>query len=207
MKESREEIVRDILRRCGALREGSHFLLASGLHSTKYVEKVFATGDPDVRKEFAGMIADEIGDLGIQVVVGSPMGAISLATTLSDIMGVPLAFLEKQKDKLALRGANVKFVEGKRVWLVEDIITSGGTTDEATDVIVAAGGEFVGVSCIFDRSTCTIKPFKPKFGAFVALATAQLGEFPTYVPDECPQCKAGVPFDKMSGHGATKTTA
>ena len=198
----REAEVWEILRSCGAFKTG-HFVLTSGFHSDQYIEKVLATNDPRARRALAGMIVDWIlsssdKGMGIQVVVGTPMGAISLATEVSSMMGLPMAFLEKDGKTLVLRGVNRQAVEGGRVLLVEDIITKGTNTAEALKVLREAGAVVVAVSCIVNR-----EGYRPDVSLFLALATTPPGgEIKSFPPDSCPLCAQGVPISTDSGHGA-----
>ena len=209
-----DEKVWEILQKCGTLRIG-HFVFTAGNHSNTYVDKVEATDDPDARWELAEIIQEAIKDeipdfilINEGTIVGTPMGAISLATTLSDQTGCQLAFLEKKGDELVLRGANLKRVKYHDVFLVEDIVTSGKTTTESIRVLQEAGGNVVGMSCIANRQDWTPPE---SLELFIQLAVKPPNiDLVSWPADECPFCKdlidtdgkEGVPINIDCGHGA-----
>ena len=220
-----DDKVWQILKECGTLRIG-HFVFTAGDHSNSYVDKVEATDDSIARKKLAFLLENAIikhlpGFIKEGTIVGTPMGAISLATTLSDITDCQLAFLEKKarlvKDEnevitgieyyLALRGANLKRVKGRKVFLIEDVITSGKTTTEALDVLRANGADIVGMSCIANRKGWTPPEWME---VFVQLAVKPPDiEIVSWPPEECPLCdelidtmgEAGTPINIDCGHG------
>lgn len=204
----------EALERCGAYKRG-HFILTSGKHSDTYVEKVLALADADARAAIADMTSDMLNDLGFEseAVVGSPMGALSLATELSNLYGVPYVFLEKElvmadgKPKLdekgkpvfdiVVRGANEELVKGCTVLLVEDIVTTAGTVSQEIAALQKAGANVGAVSVIVNRGK-----WVPPQGIILAALDDELPQ-PPLMFDEgaCKLCADGVRVNTDSGHG------
>ena len=202
------------LEECGAYKRG-HFVLTSGKHSDTYVEKVLALADSDARIGIAAMTLDMLNELkfAAEVVVGSPMGALSLAAELSGMSGVPYVFLEKElvmvdgKPKLdekgkpvfdiVVRGANEELVKARNVLLVEDIVTTAGTVAQEIIALQKAGAKVGAVSVIVNRGKWT-----PPEGIILAALDDELPQTPL-VFDEgaCQLCADGVCVNTDSGHG------
>ncbi len=208
-----DTIVWNILRECETLKIG-HFVFTAGGHSDTYVEKVEATDDPAARWALADMLQEAIREhlpnfiMNDGTIVGTPMGAISLATTLSDQTSCQLAFLEKKGDELVLRGANLKRVKDHDVFLVEDIVTSGKTTTKALDVLNEADGNVIGMSCIANRQGWTPPE---SLELFVQLAVKPPDiDLVSWPAEKCHLCKelretkgeSGTPINIDCGHGA-----
>jgi len=203
-----EACVWELLASSGSYKKG-HFVLNSGYHSDRFIEKVLATADPEVRYELANAIVDwTFGkkSLSAEVIVGSPMGAITLAAEVSSWCEAPVVWLEKKPvikrgqiaTKLRLRDANRKLVKDKEVLLVEDVITKGTNTEEALEVLEKAGAKVVAVACIVNR-----EDYEPPKGIeFLYLAhEPPEGAIISWLPDACPLCEKGVSINTDSGHG------
>jgi orotate phosphoribosyltransferase len=191
--------VLDMFRRVGALLEG-HFRLTSGLHSPGYLQCALVLQHP-VEAEACGVaIADRVRALAPQVVLSPALGGIVIGQEVGRALGVRAIFAERQDGTLSLR-RGFTFTPGERVLVVEDVVTTGGSTRETIEVARAAGAEVVGAASIIDRSGATV----PSGGApavggtqgldvpFHALASVS---FPTYQPNACPLCAAGQPVVK-----------
>jgi orotate phosphoribosyltransferase len=188
-----------MFRRVGALLEG-HFRLTSGLHSPGYLQCALVLQHP-VEAEACGVaIADRVRALAPQVVLSPALGGIVIGQEVGRALGVRAIFAERQDGTLSLR-RGFTFTPGERVLVVEDVVTTGGSTRETIEVARAAGAEVVGAASIIDRSGATV----PSGGApavggtqgldvpFHALASVS---FPTYQPNACPLCAAGQPVVK-----------
>ena len=196
-----EQRVWKLLTACGAFMTG-HFVLNSGAHSKHFVEKVLATNNPGVRMRFARAIAWHISCMETppEVLVGTPMGAISLAATISDLTGIPLAWLEKKDGALTIRGANKAAVVGKIVAIIEDIITKGTNTTRSQEVLISEGGadKVVLVTCIVNRESFEMDDGTPIFSLAVAPPSGRIESFPA---GECPLCDADKVITTDPGHG------
>ena len=173
----------------GALLEG-HFKLSSGRHSSRYLQCALYLADP-ARAEAAGrQLAARLENAGAQLVVAPALGGViighEVARALED---VPFYFTERSDGEMALRrGFEVQ--PGCRVLVVEDVVTTGGSTREVMEVVTRRGGVVVAAGAIVNRSGAE-NPFAPL--PFTALLTVDV---PNWAPDACPLCASGVPLTK-----------
>ena len=179
--------VLDRFRRAGALLEG-HFRLTSVLHSTGFLQCALVLQHPRDAEACGAEIAAQIKDLNPQVVLSPALGGIVIGQEVGRALGVRAIFAERQEGKLSLR-RGFSLAPGERVLVVEDVVTTGGSTRETIDVARAAGATVVGAASIIDRSGGQQNLDVP----YHALATVSL---PTYQPESCPLCAAGKPVVK-----------
>lgn len=182
-----EKDVLEIFHENHALLTG-HFKLSSGLHSQNYLQCALVLQYPNIAEKFAKTIAKRFSKDGIDLVIGPALGGVTLAYEVARALKVRGLFTERQDGAMVLRrGFAIK--PGEKALVVEDVITTGGSTKEVIDVVKNAGGIVVGVASIMDRSA---EP--PAFGApFFALAKIKIE---TYKEGECPLCKANIPITK-----------
>ncbi|MBS1262210.1 MAG: Orotate phosphoribosyltransferase [Calditrichaeota bacterium] len=183
MPMTRDELL-TLLRRRGALLEG-HFKLASGLHSDRYVEKFRLLEDPETTGVLVGELASRVRRYAPDVVVGPVTGGVILAYEMARRLGTLAFFTEKTRDggMELRRGFDVR---GKRVLLIEDVVTTGGSVMKAAEAVRAAGGEVVAYAILVDRSSGRFQPDAP----LEALLTLEIN---TYPPDELPEQLKRVP--------------
>ncbi len=173
----------------GALLEG-HFKLSSGRHSSRYLQCALYLADP-ARAEAAGrQLAARLENAGAQLVVAPALGGViighEVARALED---VPFYFTERSDGEMTLRrGFEVQ--PGCRVLVVEDVVTTGGSTREVMEVVTRRGGVVVAAGAIVNRSGAE-NPFAPL--PFTALLTVDV---PNWEPAACPLCASGVPLTK-----------
>ena len=179
---TRDELL-DLYRRSGALLEG-HFRLTSGLHSTGYMQCALVLQHPGHAEALGRAIADRVRELGATVVLSPALGGVVIGQEVGRALGVRAIFAERQDGKLSLR-RGFTLDPADRVLVVEDVMTTGGSTRETIEVAKAAGGQVVGTASIVDRSGGTIRFDVP----FIPLLEIAL---PTYDPDQCPLCAQGV---------------
>jgi len=180
----------DRLRALGALREG-HFLLASGRHSDRYVEKFDLLRRPDATQVVCAGIADRFSGEGIDVVVGPTTGGVILAFEVARQLGVAAAYAERRGEgengREFRRGA--RFDDGARVLLVDDILTTGGSIRETLAALATHPVTVVAVAVLVDRSGGRLD-----FGVpLTAVATLDIA---TWAAAACPLCAAGTPLTK-----------
>ncbi|MDT7807588.1 MAG: orotate phosphoribosyltransferase [Acidobacteriota bacterium] len=181
-----EEVV-ERFRRTGALLEG-HFVLTSGLHSTHYLQCALALQHPAEAEAFGRAIAENFSEQSIEAVVAPAIGGIIIGWEVARALGVRFIWTEREDTKMTLRrGFTVR--PGERVLVVEDVITTGGSTRETCDALRAAGALVVGAASIIDRSGGRADVGVPR----VALATLDV---PAVAPDTCALCARGVPAIK-----------
>lgn len=172
--------VEQILIESGALLEG-HFLLASGRHSNRYIEKFRVLEQPRLASRLCGEIARRFNERDIECVVGPVTGGIIMAFDIARHLGCRAVFAERSGDGLGFefrRGFLLR--EGERVLVVEDIVTTGGSAQKVVDLVRAHGGEVVGVGLLCDRSGG-----KADFGVPIVEALLKLN-IESYTPDEVP---------------------
>jgi orotate phosphoribosyltransferase len=179
--------VLDRFRRAGALLEG-HFRLTSGLHSPGYLQCALVLQHPREAEALGAAIADRVRGLGVQTVLSPALGGIVIGQEAGRALGVRAIFAERQDGRLTLR-RGFSLEAGERVLVVEDVVTTGGSTRETIDVAREAGAVVVGAAAIIDRSGGQQKIDVP----FHVLAEVAL---PTYDPDSCPLCREGTPVVK-----------
>ncbi len=175
----------ELLKQRGALLEG-HFKLASGLHSNRYVEKFRLLEDPETTSKIIAEMAEKVRAYEPDVIVGPVTGGIILSYEMARQLGTLAYFTEKTADggMELRRGFDVK---GKRVLLIEDIVTTGGSIIKAAEAVRAAGGEVVAFAILVDRSSGRFKPDAP----FEALITLEIESFQ---PDNLPDWLAKIPI-------------
>ena len=177
----------DRLRREGALLEG-HFRLTSGLHSSGYLQCALVLQHPREAEACGAALAERVRGLGAQVVLSPALGGIVIGQEVGRALGIRAIFAEHQDGRLTLR-RGFALEAGEQVLVVEDVVTTGGSTRETIGVARAAGAVVVGAGAVIDRSGGQLRldvPFHP-------LAEVSL---PTYEPESCPLCLAGQPVVK-----------
>lgn len=177
----------DILTEAGALLEG-HFLLSSGLHSNKYVQCARVLQFPDIAADLAAKLGDHLfaanPGLNADVVISPAIGGIIIGQEMARVLKCRAIFTEREENAMRLRrGFEIK--PGEKCLVVEDVITTGGSTREVMEVVKAHRGETAGVACIIDRS--------PLENFCVSLVKLKIE---TFKPAECPLCKVNVPLVK-----------
>lgn len=130
------------------------FLLASGVRSTYYFDKYQFQADPELLNEIAHELTEIDVDYwrDIDYVAGLEMGGISIATMISSIMDIPMLQVRKKaKEYGTAKGIEGPNCIGKRVSIIEDVVTSGGAVLQATSDLRAAGATVVGAHCVILR--------------------------------------------------------
>jgi len=185
--------VLDRFRRVGALLDG-HFRLTSGLHSSGYLQCALVLQHPAEAEACGAAIAESVRALSPEVVLSPALGGIVIGQEVGRALGVRAIFAERQDGKLMLR-RGFSIAPGEKVLVVEDVVTTGGSTQETIDVARAAGATVVGAAAIIDRSGGKQRIDVP----FHALATITV---PTYEPEQCPLCAEGKPIVKPGSRTA-----
>ena len=174
--------VLDVFRRVGALLEG-HFKLSSGLHSPGYLQSALVLQYPREAETLGAALAEAVRPLAPDVVMSPALGGIVIGQEVARALDVPAIFAERQDGAMTLR-RGFTLAPGARVLVVEDVVTTGGSTRETMDVAMRAGGVVVGAGSIIDRSG-------GNQGLAVPYSALAQVAFPTYQPDACPLCAAG----------------
>ena len=186
---TRDEIL-DLFRRSGALLEG-HFRLTSGLHSSGYLQCALVLSQPESAEALGRALADRVRHVRPTVVLSPAIGGIVIGQEVGRALGVRALFAERQDGQLTLRRGFI-LSERDRVLVVEDVLTTGGSTRETMEVARAAGAQVVGAASIVNRSGGPVK-----LGGFDVPFESLLDySLPTYEPDKCPLCAQGLPVVK-----------
>ena len=187
---TRDEVL-DLFRRSGALLEG-HFRLTSGLHSSGYLQCALVLSHPEWAATLGSALADRMRNVRATAVLSPALGGVIIGHEVARALGVRALFAERQDGVLTLR-RGFTLSERDRVLVVEDVMTTGGSTRETMDVARAAGAHVVGAASIVNRSGAPMK-----FETFVDVSVESLLEYslPTYEPHECPLCAQGLPVVK-----------
>src|SRR5580700_10532315 len=154
----------DVFRRSGALLDG-HFRLSSGLHSAGYLQCALVLQHPQHAEALGRAIADRTRELGASVVLSPALGGVVIGHEVGRGLGVRAIFAERVDRVLALRRGFV-IGERDRVLVVEDVLTTGGSTRETIEVAKAAGGQVVGAASLVDRSGGAVR-FDVPFSALL----------------------------------------
>ena len=183
------EDVLEEFRGAGALREG-HFILASGRHSSMFLQKNLVFQYPERTARLCKALAEKIeARFGKpDVIVAPAVGAIIPGYETARWMGVPALYVEREDGKFRLRRA-FRIEKGAKVVVVEDVITTGGSFREAVEPIQEAGGVVLCCACLVDRSGGKADVGFP----LVALATLDV---PSYAPDAIPPELAALPAEE-----------
>lgn len=134
----------------GALLEG-HFILSSGLHSPVYLQCAIALEATAIAAEFGAAIAEQFRGRQIEIVASPAIGGIVIGYEVARQLGVRFIWTERDEGRMTLRrGFQVR--EGERVLVVEDVITTGGSTRETIATLTGAGAHVIAAASIIDRS-------------------------------------------------------
>lgn len=186
-----QDKVLEVFADSGALLTG-HFLLTSGLHSPRYLQCALVMQHPKVAEQLCSALAEKasqdehIGE--IDLVIAPALGGVVVAHEVARALGVRAIFTERQDGSMVLR-RGFQINPGERAFVVEDVVTTGGSTREVMQVVEAYGGIVAGAGSLIDRSGGAVDLGVPRH----ALAVLQV---PTYKPEECPLCKEGTPAIK-----------
>ena len=175
-----------LFRERGALLEG-HFLLSSGLHSAQYLQCARVLMDPALATRLGTQLAQALMPVlegrTPDVVVGPALGGVLVSHEVARAFGCRGLFAEREKDAMTLR-RGFSLEKGEAVIVVEDVITTGGSTREVIKVVEAWGGRLLAVGSLVDRSAG-----RTELG--VPLVSLLRLEVPTYAASACPLCAGG----------------
>ncbi len=181
----------EIFEQTGAYLKG-HFRLTSGLHSPEYLQCARVLQHPNLAEHFGRRLANQFRELApgreIQVAVSPAMGGLIIGHETARALGVRHVFTEREDGKMTLR-RGFAIAPGEVAVVVEDVVTTGGSTREVVDLLRSLGAEVVAAGSIIDRSGGAAEVGAPR----TALATLTVTAWP---PDFCPLCAEGLPVVK-----------
>jgi orotate phosphoribosyltransferase len=185
----------------GAYLKG-HFRLTSGLHSNEYLQSALVLQHPNLAERLGRGLAEGIagsmpkGQVSKPEIVVSPaLGGLIIGHEVARAMGARFLFTERdQSGRMTLRRGFV-LRPGETAAVVEDVVTTGGSTREVIELLTAAGVKVLSVGSIIDRSGGRVDLGVPR----VALATL---DAVAWQPEECPLCKQGLTVEKPGSRAA-----
>jgi orotate phosphoribosyltransferase len=191
---TQDEVLNEF-RDAGALLEG-HFVLSSGLHSSRYLQCARVLMDAKRAGRLCAALAAQVKDLvkqPIDLVASPAMGGVVVGYEMGRQLGIPALFFERVDGKLVLR-RGFSIPKGARVLMVEDIVTTGLSSRECIAGIGEEGAVTVGAACLIDRSG-------GKADIGVPLAALTTLDIPTYSADALPPELAAIPAVKPGSRG------
>ena len=199
-----EREVINLFRSIGALLENDHFVYSSGRHGSAYINKREILIRPEKAFAIAGEIADRFRYSDIECVVAPEYGATKLgmltAVHLSQMTGREVFSVDAEKGgfgPFVIPMRNVKYVQMKRVLLVEDIMNTGRSTKEVVHIIKQVGGNLVAACAIANRGNVTAKQLDWRMHLDFLCSL----DMESWEEADCPLCKDGVPVNVDYGHG------
>jgi len=180
-----QEDVLKLFKESEALLEG-HFLLSSGLHSDRYLQCALVLQQPDRAEMLGAALAlrlQELSPARPDFVIAPALGGVVVSHEVARASGVRGLFAERKDGELTLRrGFDIR--PGEKCYVVEDVVTTGGSTKETMEVVRRAGGIVIAAGSLIDRTG-------GKADLGVPRAALAVLDIPTYPPEQCPLCKSG----------------
>jgi len=177
----------------GALLEG-HFLLSSGLHSTAYLQCAIALQSTADAMEFGAALAEHFIGEPIATVASPAIGGLVIGYEVARQLGARFIWTEREQGQMTLR-RGFSVANDERILVVEDVITTGGSTRDTIAALQAAGAHVVGAASIIDRSGGAADVGVPR----VSLATLNV---PVVTAEACDACGRGEPLVKPGSRKA-----
>ncbi|HWC96371.1 MAG TPA: orotate phosphoribosyltransferase [Candidatus Sulfopaludibacter sp.] len=190
--------VMELFRSTGAYLQG-HFKLTSGLHSAEYLQSALVLQHPSAAEKLGRQLADLVRALTpspISVVVSPALGGLIIGHEVARALGTRFLFTERDPEtrKMSLR-RGFSVAPGETAVVIEDVITTGGSTVDVVEVMQALGAQVVAAGSIIDRSGGHADVGVPR----AALVTMQVA---AHYPEQCPLCAAGIPVVKPGSRPA-----
>ena len=187
------EQVIDQFRATGALLEG-HFQLSSGLHSTVYLQCALVLQFPERAEAFGRALAEKFQGQGIQLVASPAIGGIVIGHEVARALGARFVWTEREAGQMTLR-RGFTITPGEKTLIVEDVITTGGSTRETIEAVQRAGADVIGAATIIDRSGGRVDVGVP-LSSLAALRVLSVES------SMCDACKLGEPVVKPGSRKA-----
>lgn len=201
-----EKEVLEILGKVKAVIKDSHVVYTSSKHGSAYVNKDAVYPYTATIARLCAEIALRFSSDNVEVVIAPAIGGVILtqwvthylegmASTCGKVLAV---YAEKAEgDTFVIKRGYDKLVAGKRVLVVEDFLTTGGSAKKVVEAVRAIGGEVVGLGVLCNRGDITAKDVGdvPKLEALLQVKLDAWDEA------DCPLCKAGVPVNTDVGKG------
>ena len=180
----------NILKKTDALLEG-HFILSSGLHSSKYIQCAKLLSYPDKAQSICKSLANKIKKnfKKIDLILAPAMGGVVIGYEIGRLLKIETIFCERVNGKFSLRrGFSIK--KNSKVLIIEDVITTGKSSLECVQLIKKSKASLVGFASIIDRSTKKTLKIKQKIISHLKI------DVPTYKPNQLPKELKVIPVTK-----------
>jgi orotate phosphoribosyltransferase len=186
------ESILELFRSTGAYLQG-HFRLTSGLHSSEYLQCALVLRHPAAAEKLGRLLAEQVRGIAnepIGMVVSPALGGLIIGHEVARALGTPFLFTERDAatKKMSLR-RGFTVAPGQTAVVIEDVITTGGSTQDVVEVLKEAGVRVLAAGSIIDRSGGHADVGVPR----AALATMQVA---AHYPEQCPLCALGIPVVK-----------
>lgn len=202
-----ENSVAAILERVGAIITGSHLVYTSGRHGSSYVNKDALYPHTRETSYVCSQIAAGFAGAGVDVVAGPTIGGVIMAQWiayhLEQLSGTAVLAVYAEEEgsgaarRRVFRRGYGDLLAGRRVLIVEDILTTGISARLVVDAVRASGGEALGVGALCNRGDVSAASL-----GVPELLTLIDVPLQSYSADECPLCRSGVPIETRVGKGA-----
>ncbi len=183
----------DFFEKTGAYLRG-HFRLTSGLHSGEYLQCAKVLSFPqyaeELGRQLAGAVKHSAGGSNIEVVIAPAIGGIVIGHEVARALKARSMFAERDaaSNEMTLR-RGFEILQGERTAVIEDVITTGGSTREVVELAGSLGGKVLTAGSIIDRSGGEAEVGVPRVALEVLHPI-------TYDPENCPLCRQGIPVVK-----------
>jgi orotate phosphoribosyltransferase len=184
----------DLFRAAGAYLKG-HFRLTSGLHSPEFLQSALVLQHPRYAEELGVQLAQKLREFQAELVVSPAMGGLIIGHEVARALGTPHIFTERDATGRMTLRRGFQVTAGTKFVVIEDVMTTGGSTREVLDLLRAAGAKPLAAGCIIDRSGGAADVGVPK----AALVTMSVQSFQ---PEDCPLCGEGLPVVKPGSRAA-----
>lgn len=203
---SEKEVLKTLIG-LGVIVPNDHFVLTSGLHSDTYINKDALYPQVDIINNFCHAIADHFCSnihYNIEMVVAPAIGGIVLAVLTASWLAqrtrrkVLMAYAEKMNGEFVFRRGYRKLVEGKKVLVLDDVLTTGGSIKKVIELVRRSGSMVSGAAVLCNRGGVSLHSLGIRNVDLFALSNVQLN---TWAEKDCPLCKAGIPINTELGKG------
>lgn len=176
-----------VFKKTGAILEG-HFKLSSGLHSKQYLQCALVLQHPEYAARLCSKLAEKFKKDKPNVVIAPAIGGIVVSHEVARALGAKGIFAERIDGKMTLR-RGFSLNKNDKVLAVEDVVTTGLSTNEVINAVKENDAKLIGVGCIIDRSGKKLD-FGKRFESLLKI------DIPAFRPEDCPLCKDKIPVTK-----------
>lgn len=192
-----------ILRDTNAILEDDHFVSVNGHHSSGWIDKNAINPHPRLVSELCSMLWQSASHLEPEIICGPAEGGLVVSLWTGFHAGLPAVYAEHEaahgaelRGRFILRRGYDRWIAGRRVLLVDDIVNTGHSVRQTGKVVRAAGGIIAGIACYVDRGN------KPDLGCDAAFVRLLEWRIPSWPEDECPAEILARPVNTRLAHGA-----